>query len=163
MLAACSILFESTGGLLRNGRPILTSDPNGSGGMVRAGNPNAVIMCDRAFDCGTCTLLHKWLNEKIQQGYRATWECHYCLRKTKKSDGADDIERVITGYYQAGRKGDLSTDDKDYDPDRPGLQGCTHILESDDPDVGRRQGEMCLWESSFLQLVLRRKRQVGDV
>ncbi len=157
MFAACELLFESTGGILKNGRPVLVPSQDGSGELIRAGNPDAIIMCDRAFDCGSCQLLHRWLEIKLQEGYSATWECQYCLKKTQKSDERDGVERIITGYYQTGRRTDIDPTDKDYDPDIPGLAGCTHIFEFDDPETGKRSGEMCLWESSFLQLVLRRK------
>lgn len=155
MLAPCAILFESTGGQLdRKGRPLFTLQ---GGDVVPLGSSQALINCDRAYDCGVCPLLHRWLQQKVTEGYSYGWECDQCLRATFKTDRANNIERIVTGYYQAGRKFGISTESPDFDPDQPGLEGCTHVHEFDVPEVEKRAGEVCGWESSFLQLVLRRR------
>jgi hypothetical protein len=127
--AFCKILFWKMGGAFGpTGLPIIQPGVRGK--------------CNRAFDCGSCSHMHDWLSLLLQQGWTWGWECDKCLRETKDSDDAQNIERSVQGFYQAGRKGDLTEDDPEYDPDRPGLEGCTR----------------CGWESSFLQLVLRRQR-----
>jgi hypothetical protein len=159
MLASCPILFVSTGGQLNErGRPLFTL--NGTE-MVPLGNPEARLNCDRAYDCGVCTLLHRWLETRVAEGYSFGWECDRCLKYTRSLDEENDIERIVTGYYQAGRKFTIDPEDKDFDPDKPGLDGCTHVHEFDDPEVNKRAGEKCGWETSFLQLVLRRRRADG--
>lgn len=125
------------------------------------GNPEARLNCDRAYDCGVCTLLHRWLDAKVLEGYSFGWECDRCIKQTLKANVGNDIEFVITGYYQAGRKFNTDPESGDYDPDVPGIEGCTHVHEFDDPEVNKRAGESCGWETSFLQLVLRRRRTDG--
>lgn len=145
-LAACPIYFGLNGGK-----------------FSELGNANATeddrLLCGRAFDCGHCAALHEWVNVQLSKGYVATWECVTCISRTKKLDDQAEIERVITGYYQAGRR-QTDPSDQNFDPDMPGLEGCTHVFEVDDDKRGRRAGETCGWESSFLQLVLRRRKNV---
>lgn len=161
MIAKCPILFVSTGGQLdERGRPIYITAraANGQPVLVPAGNPEAVAWCERAYDCGVCPHLHKFLNTKIAEGWAFGWECDRCLKVTKELDAGNGVERKVTGIYQAGRKFGISSESNDYDPDAPGLEGCTHIHEFDDPEVDKRAGEKCGWETSFLQLVLRRRK-----
>lgn len=129
-VAFCKILFGAMGG-----RFTLTGLPDFSDKEhVPLGN------CDRAYDCGVCQLLQNWLAYLASQGWTWGWECDACLKATERSDRDAGLQRQVQGYYQAGRKRDLSPDDPNYDPDQPALEGCTR----------------CGWESSFLQLVIRR-------
>lgn len=144
-VAPCAIYFGANGGTFTElGNPIWEED-------VRA-------LCGRAHDCGHCQFLHQWVAVQQSKGFSISWECVRCIKKTYKPDMKNDIERVITGYYQAGRRRGLAPDDPDYDQDQPGLEGCTRIFQVDDEEVDKKAGEVCGWESSFLQLVLRRKR-----
>lgn len=159
MFAACPLLFESTGGQLdKRGRPLFTLQ---EGKMVPVGNPQALINCDRAYDCGVCPLLHRWLQNKINEGYSFGWECARCIKtstyRSRELDKKNGLERIVTGYYQAGRRFDTDPESNEFDQDAPGIEGCTHIHEVDDPVVNKRAGERCGWETSFLQLVLRRR------
>lgn len=156
MLAPCPILFESTGGQLdERGRPLFIRQGEE---FVPLGDPQARINCDRAYDCGVCQLLHGWLKAKIDAGYSFGWECDQCLRDTLKADKENNIDRIVTGYYQAGRRFDIDPQSLEFDPDVPGIEGCTRVYELDDPENNKRAGERCGWETSFLQLVLRRRR-----
>lgn len=136
-VAACKILFGKNGGTFTElGNPIWEKD-------VKA-------LCDKAWDCGHCPYLHEWVAYRIAEGYSISWECDLCLRQTEKPDKAAGTERIVTGYYQSGRKFQMDSDDPMFDPDRPGLEGCTRVI----PETR----EVCGWESSFLQLVLRRRK-----
>jgi len=127
--AFCKILFWKMGGTFGpTGLPILQEGVRGK--------------CNRAFDCGSCSHMQDWLTLLYQQGWSWGWECDRCLRETLSEDEAQNIERRVQGFYQAGRSSQRMEDDPDFDPDRPGLEGCTR----------------CGWESSFLQLVLRRPK-----
>lgn len=128
-VAFCKILFAKNGGrFTATGLPIVNEGARG--------------YCDRAFDCIMCIYLQEWVQVLIQQGWQASWECDACLKATKGSDEAAGVERQVQGFYQAGRAADLQPTSSDYDPDRPALDGC----------------QRCGWETSFLQLVLRRSR-----
>lgn len=128
-VAFCKILFWKYGGQFSStGIPDLRAQVRGK--------------CTRAYDCGQCSFLQEWLLHLQQQGWGWGWECDRCLRETEDLDRISNIERHVQGFYQAGRKWDRTPDDPDYDPDRPGLEGCTR----------------CTWESSFLQLVIRRPK-----
>ena len=127
--AFCKILFGVMGGTFSpTGLPVFEEGVRGH--------------CTRAFDCGSCMYMHEWLASLIQHGWTWGWECTKCLKETKPIDDELGIERRVQGFYQAGRRHSLTQEDPDFDPDRPGLEGCTR----------------CGWESSFLQLVLRRPR-----
>jgi len=131
-VAFCKILFWKNGGSFSpTGLPIFRSTDERVQGR-----------CTRAYDCGQCSYLQEWLVFLQQQGWAWGWECDACLRKTLEEDRKSNIERHVQGYYQAGRRWDRTPDDPEYDPDRPGLEGCTR----------------CGWESSFLQLVIRKPR-----
>ena len=96
--------------------------------------------CSRPWDCGTCSLMRKWIEARQAQGWFSGWECSDCLKRTAKFDlGDGGGGRELPGFYQAGRRA-YPPDDLNYDADRPGLLGCTR----------------CGFETSFLQLVLRR-------
>jgi len=129
-VAFCKILFWKNGG---------TFDVRGM--PIRAQRQQYIRgKCSQPYDCGQCSLLQEWLASLSAAGWQWGWECDACLKETLGQDRAAGTERFVQGYYQAGRKADLSPDDPDFDPDRPQLEGCTR----------------CGWESSFLQLVLRR-------
>lgn len=133
-VAFCLIYFGANGGTFDElGRPIF-KERDEDGFPVRG-------KCDRPFDCGTCHHLGKWVLELQSQGWDIGWECYQCLKDTKKTD-TEENQRFLPGHYQAGRKQDLKEEDQDYDPDQPPLEGCTR----------------CGWSTSFLQLVLRRKK-----
>ncbi len=136
-VAFCKILFASRGGTFdEKGMPRF--------GVTEGKQLDRAIRvrgrCDRAYDCGECPLLHEWLKGLVAEGWSFGWECVTCLKATEEADAAAGGERRVQGFYQSGRRKDLPPDDIDYDPDRPGLEGCTR----------------CGRESSFLQLVLRR-------
>lgn len=115
------------------------------------------LLCGKAFDCGHCGFLHQWLQVQVNNGFSCSWECDACLRFSKKFDEENGTRRILTGYYQAGRKPVDDPNSLDGDPDNPGLEGCTHVLEADNPATGQLSGQVCGWETSFLQLVLRRR------
>ena len=132
-LGFCKILFGVNGGkFTATGLPIIGESEDDA--------ERARGKCWRAFDCGSCIHMSTWLAQLEAQGWHFAWECDRCLRETEKLDKEAGTTRFVQGFYQAGRKYDRSPDDPDYDSDRPGLEGCTR----------------CGWESSFLQLVLRR-------
>ena len=128
-VAFCKVLFWKNGGQFTpTGLPIFKHRIRGR--------------CSRAFDCGACSYLQEWIAYLASQGWSWGWECDKCLKETKKTDEANGLVRSVQGFYQAGRRSDRTPDDPDYDPDRPGLEGCT----------------TCGWETSFLQLVVRRPK-----
>ena len=93
--------------------------------------------CDRGYDCGECSLLHEWIEGLAKQGWFWGWECDKCLRDTIKSDEEANIARFVQGFFQSGSK--------EQDPEAltaPALTGCTR----------------CGWETTFLQLVLRKPK-----
>lgn len=131
-VAFCKILFWKNGGqFTATGLPDLSDRKR----LVKG-------RCDKAWDCGQCTFLQEWLQLLQSQGWVWGWECDACLKATEKSDIEQNIQRLVQGFYQSGRKFTTPPDDPNFDPDRPGLEGCTR----------------CGWESSFLQLVIRRPR-----
>lgn len=140
-VAACMILFADSGGRISDdGKPIF-DDPDSDGVSPRA-------KCSRAYDCGVCSLLHREVSRAEMEGWVPGWECSKCIDATRREDTANDVERVLWGYYQAGRipgtdpyDGALGEYDNS-DPDGPAISGCTR----------------CGWQSSFLQLVTRRRR-----
>jgi hypothetical protein len=129
-VAFCKILFWKNGGQFSpTGLPVVNARE-----QVRG-------KCTRAYDCGQCSYLQEWIAFLQQQGWSFGWECDTCLKKTEVEDRKNGVERHVQGYYQAGRKYETQPEDQwNWDPDRPGLEGCTR----------------CGWESSFLQLVIRR-------
>lgn len=148
-VAACPIYFGANGGRFSElGRAILESKDDR-------------LLCGVAFDCGHCSYLAQWVEVQRANGYSVSWECDHCLRVTLKRDRRDNIERVLPGFYQAGRS-NLDPLGKDYDPDLPGLRGCTRILDEDDEETGQKAGQECGWETSFLQLVLRRPKPIAE-
>jgi hypothetical protein len=135
-VAFCKILFWKYGG---------SFDPSGLPRKQWTGDQRRQFVrgkCSSPYDCGQCSFLQEWLTHLQQQGWGWGWECDKCLRETEDIDRSNNTDRHVQGFYQAGRKGDRTPDDPDYDPDRPGLEGCTR----------------CAWESSFLQLVIRRPK-----
>lgn len=85
--------------------------------------------CDRPYDCGTCPYMGQWVEGLQAQGWIIGWECYHCLKLTKETP------RLLPGFYQTGRIPNPTLDDQ---PEL--LEGCTR----------------CGWETSFLQLVLRK-------
>ena len=94
--------------------------------------------CQRGFDCHECGLIHEWVQSLEKNGYAASWECDSCLRKPDEKG----VERFVTEYYHGGQSG-LAPDDPEFDPDIGGLPGCMS----------------CGFRTSFLQLILRCKRE----
>lgn len=128
--AFCNLLWAYNGGQFGpTGLPLFTEvDEDGN---IPLGT------CDRAYDCSVCPLLHQWVERLVAQGWSASWECSYCLKGVKSEVAAGRL--AITGYYQAGRE-PVPPEHEDHDQDQPALTGCTR----------------CGWQTSFLQLVLRR-------
>ena len=89
-------------------------------------------VCDRAFDCGTCSLMSKWVNEMMSVGWAVGWECDRCLKDTYLADKSSKTGRILPGFYQSSQP-----DDKE----RGYIDGCTR----------------CGWQTSFLQIILRRQ------
>jgi hypothetical protein len=138
-VAFCPILFAVNGGRFTDkGLPIF-QEKDEDGYSPRG-------KCDRAFDCGVCPHLTAWVNQFAVAGWSVGWECNACLKNTAKSDAEERLDRLLPGYYQSGRDPDDENpfpempgfDNKD--ADRPPLHGCTR----------------CGWQSSFLQLIMRR-------
>jgi hypothetical protein len=130
----CKILFGKNGGsFTETGLPILQPGELDDDTQVRG-------KCSRAYDCGSCSYMQEWLVSLQEKGWHVGWECDRCLRESRYSDAETGVTRQVQGFFQAGRKKDKTQDDPDFDPDLPGLEGCTK----------------CGWESSFLQLVLRK-------
>ena len=155
-VAACPLLFRANGGqFTENGLPIIGGrivhlqdeqielDENDNPLYPEERQLFAPFLCDKAFDCGTCPLLHQWVAGEQASGWVVGWECWICLKDSWAYERGDPkVERNIAGFYQAGRPPDLIPDDEDYDPDNPPLRGCTS----------------CGKGRSILQLVLRRAR-----
>ena len=148
-VAACPIYFGANGGHFNElGQAELKEDDR--------------LLCPKAFDCGHCGYLHEWVQARIAEGYSVSWECSRCIGvstyRSRELDKQNGRECIIPGFYQAGQKFDTDPNSLSFDEDRPGIEGCTHILEEDNPETGQKAGELCGWETSFLQLVLRRGR-----
>ena len=133
-VAFCPIYYGANGGLFDE-RGVPMEDPDAEETVHTRGK------CDRPFDCGTCPYLHQWVGKLASQGMGIAWECIACLKQTKKMDKESGVIRFIPGYFQAGRP-PVPEGHPDYDKDNPPLAGCTR----------------CGWESSFLQLIIRRRR-----
>lgn len=137
-VAFCPILFGSNGGrFTERGLPII-DDPDEDGESPRG-------LCDIAFDCGVCSLLAEWVQRYVDQGWAVGWECPHCLKKTKGEDGQRGLVRLLPGYFQEGRDEENPPDIENFNntnQDKTPLKGCTR----------------CGWQSSFLQLVMRRQR-----
>lgn len=148
-VAPCPLLFASTGGKFDSrGLPIVGQRVVSSTEVETGGDDPqyANLLCDRAYDCGECPLIHEWVGGQLAEGWSVGWECIDCLRDTYHLERDNpDFERVVPGFYQAGRSPDLVDGDDDYDPDHPQLDGCTS----------------CGRGSSLLQLILRRARRHG--
>jgi len=118
--AFCPLYFSAHGGQFNEKGLALFS------GMMIPG------VCDRAFDCGTCSLMSKWVSEMIAAGWSVGWECDQCLKNTFLDDKGRGVNRLLPGFYQASQP----------DPQQSGfIPGCTR----------------CGWQTSFLQIVLRRQ------
>jgi hypothetical protein len=143
-VAWCKILFGANGGRFTGwGMPIFANEIMDvtDDGYVQQMPVRG--KCDRAFDCIECWALNDWLKILINDGWEHGWECDKCLRETQKPDRQNNIQRQVQGIYQAGRKKGTPPEDKwNFDDDFPLLEGCTR----------------CGWQSSFLQLVLRKPR-----
>lgn len=141
--APCPLLFAANGGRFsRMGLPILGSTELSKDALdaisskERPPAATAALLCDKAFDCGTCPLLHEWVAHEASQGWTASWECNGCVSHKEPS-----VHRRFAGFYQSGRGG-YPEDDYRHDPDNPPLDGCM----------------ACGCASSLLQLVLRKPR-----
>jgi hypothetical protein len=136
-VAWCNLLFANNGGAvddrLRPIRPPPEDEENKE--YVRG-------LCDKAWDCGVCPILHRWVAAKTQEGWSVGWWCSDCIEAAiyplELQHGKEGSKRYlsITGYYQSGRP-DYPPDHKNFDQDRPPIHGCTR----------------CGKESSFLQLI----------
>lgn len=126
-VAFCQFLFARNGGTFDSrGLPIF-NDPDAEDGFPARGK------CDRAYDCGYCPLLREWVEARQVEGFDVGWECDECLKISYTCERNNpEVERVLPGFYQSGRRDDPETT----------LEGCTS----------------CRKESSFLQLILRRPR-----
>lgn len=164
-VAWCNLLFKSNGGQLNEkGAPVFRSSESFH-------SPRGA--CSKAFDCGACDIMIQYLEECVSQGWDVGWECIDCL----KPDTPSGIERVLPGYYQSGRDpkypepyhkrvemmqlnraskrqgfreykfGHYDNQDSDKPWATASITGCTN----------------CGWQSSFLQLVLRRQIEGSDV
>lgn len=131
-LAFCKILFWRNGGEFTET------------GLPKVANKDAYIRgrCGEPWDCNRCQLLHDWLRHLEQDRWAVSWECEHCIKQTEKLDAANNVERSLQGYYQAGRLPASYDDLANYDEDRPTLPGCMR----------------CGWQTSFLQLILRRPK-----
>jgi hypothetical protein len=134
-VAFCIVFFGYNGGRFdANGLPI-QEDLDEDDLPVRG-------KCDKPYDCGTCPILSQWVLLLQQRGWEIGWECYTCLPYGITDRSAEKgIELKLPGFYQSGRSPVLRPEDEDFDPDLPPLTGCTH----------------CGYQSSFLQLVLRRR------
>jgi hypothetical protein len=158
--AFCPLFFASNGGQFNSlGMPMFggrqmnyedgadtpDTEEDENGDIVRLVDPFAVASnCDRAFDCGTCHLIHQWVNGKISEGWAIGWECDDCLHEWKHArKHRPDLEWQLAGFYQSGVVPEVGPEDDDYDPDKTICDGCTS----------------CGRSSSFLQLILRRPRR----
>lgn len=148
-VAPCIIYFWAHGGQF-----------NELGQPLRGQNDR--LLCGRAYDCGHCNFLQEWIATRIREGFVATWECVRCIEVSKKFDMESQTQRLIHGIYQAGQRFDIDPESLEYDVDQPGLTGCQHVYEADEDNVEppKKAGEICNHESSFLQLVLRRRASV---
>lgn len=108
-----------------------------SKGLPIFGVDDARGNCDRGWDCGECNIMHEWLGELATQGWEWGWECDKCLRDSMEADGLEGGSRLAQGFYQSGR-----AEFDPYDLRYPAITGCTN----------------CGWESSFLQLVLKKAK-----
>ena len=138
-VAFCPLFFSSNGGEFdQNGLPrVFRVDDEEKPKLV--GRLWVRGKCKKAYDCGSCSLMREWVEGEQRRGWVVGWECSQCLKLTKKEAASEG--RVLPGFYQSGRHPDLTMDDPDYDKDKPKLSGCTR----------------CGYETSFLQLVLRRR------
>jgi len=118
--AFCPLYFSHNGGKF-NDRGLALFSGEGIPGV-----------CDRAFDCGTCSLMSKWVGEKMAEGWVIGWECVTCVKNTYLDDKGRGVHRLLPGFYQSSQP----------DPNQRGfIPGCTR----------------CGWESSLLQIILRRQ------
>jgi hypothetical protein len=116
--AFCPLYFSAHGGRFTDrGHPIFSDQVPG--------------LCDRAFDCGTCSEVSNWVSQMVPAGYRVGWECDKCLKETLFEDRGLGVHRVLPGLYQ-------SSQPDEYEPGF--LSGCTR----------------CGWPGTFLQIILRR-------
>lgn len=114
--AFCPLYFSANGGTFTpSGEPIFTMNTPG--------------LCDRAFDCGTCSLMTRWVGGV--SGWQIGWECDKCLKDTFLGDKSQGIKRWLPGFYQSS----------DSEGSTTYSGGCTR----------------CGWHSSFLQIILRRQ------
>jgi hypothetical protein len=114
--AFCPLYFSAHGGrFTEKGVPIFDENIPG--------------LCDRAFDCGTCSLMTKMVSEVV--GWQLGWECDKCLKETFQEDKDGEVKRWLPGFFQSSEP-----DSKEYSG------GCTR----------------CGWHTSFLQIILRRHR-----
>lgn len=129
--AFCKLLFARNGGTFNDrNMPVFDQKAWARGA------------CDRAYDCLDCGVMQDWLVYLQKVGWTIGWECDLCLKQTEEEKDREDMQRFVEGFYQSGRDPTRGQEDPDYDEDKPALAGCTR----------------CGWESSFLQLVLRRKK-----
>lgn len=105
-------------------------------------------LCDIAYDCGQCHILHRWATIMMSEGWSLSWECITCINaamleeKRRKRDRGGTGKLVwVPGYFQSARDPSLEMSHQDFDRDRPQF---THCMA-------------CGWTNfSFLQIILRR-------
>jgi hypothetical protein len=94
--------------------------------------------CPKPFDCYDCNIMQRWLAELHADGWATSWECTECLKRSLPNEA----DRQVQGFFQSGRPSPGNGDPFDVDEDRPSLVCCP----------------ICGFQTSFLQLVLRRVR-----
>jgi hypothetical protein len=147
--APCPLLFAASGGkFTANGNPIIGGKAFGYYDIAAATTSEAgqhvvaSLLCDTAFDCGVCPLMHEWVAAEHAQGWSVDWECWVCVKLNTHGKDGPGVDRRFPGFYQSGRpSGDDGSPD-DRDDDCPPLTGCTS----------------CGQPRSILQLVLRRPK-----
>lgn len=139
--AFCTFRFSANGGRFTgNGLPIITDEDKDEDGIVISGK------CTNPGDCNDCGDLRVKALELYQQGWSIDWECDQCIKVTRKSDRLQGITRELPGVYQTGRNPSSNPF-----PDLPKFDNS----ENRPPSVA---GCMrCGWQTSFLQLILRRQ------
>lgn len=127
--AFCPLYFRAHGG------QFLITRPCSAETFVVRGTPifrdGVLGTCDRPFDCGTCPLMSQWVVEMVAAGWAVGWECDQCLKDTLLEDKIQGVQRELPGFFQSCQPDDA---------DQPPIGGCTR----------------CGWQTSFLQIILRR-------
>lgn len=139
--AFCSFRFLANGGrFTERGLPIITNDERDAEGLVISGK------CVNPGDCDSCEDLRVKVTELFHQGWSVDWECVHCIKTTKKDDLRQGIVRDLPGVFQSGR-----------DPNSAPLPELPNYDNSEDRPPSLTGCMRCGWQTSFLQLILRRQ------